>query len=465
MNWVYAQSQSPRIRRAFVRYYERIYDKGYSGWKNFEGTIPRIKQMCRDADAEFMAFIFPLLSDDLRPGRYPFVFAHEAIRGVFQAHDLICLDLVKAFSGLSPVRLQAVPDLDPYPSEISHRIAAESIFRFLLENSLVDAAYEPRLQRPSYTRKLVQRLEWGRVIDYHAYPYVFSSNQTACVIGTSGGHDSWKALLFGGRYVVGVEMDPEVARMVTEEYTDYAGHLFRDGTYSELVVDEGRSYLRRTDRKFDVIQQVNNFTPIAFQNGALNLSESYLLTVESFKDFYDHLTDDGIISISRWGSIRLLAIAVEMFRRMGLPPGEYARHIVVCEGPDISIPTCMIKKSPFTPEEIERFRRFLEAGKPGNAKGILYAPYQYAKGSEPTNLYYKIATSDHPERYWNIGCFTVAPPTDNRPFFDHFHRLGAEDKQRKEIALLPDELREIIPRGCGRPAYSQGRFAADYYLV
>ncbi|NKB25162.1 MAG: hypothetical protein GKR87_12460 [Kiritimatiellae bacterium] len=117
-------------------------------------------------------------------------------------------------------------------------------------------------------------------------------------------------------------MDPQIARFVTETYRDYAGNLFQDEKgYSELVVDEGRSYLRRTDRTFDVIQQINNFTPIAFQNGALNLSETYLLTVESFQDFYDSLTPEGVFCITRWGVVRLLSTAVEKcFEGWDYPP-------------------------------------------------------------------------------------------------------------------------------------------------
>ncbi len=132
------------------------------------------------------------------------------------------------------------------------------------------------------------------VLDYHALPHLSKTNHTVCVIGTAGGEDSLAAIGFGARHVTGIDMDPMIAYFVTNTYSAYAGGLFTDGTNSELVVDEGRSYIRRSGRKFDIIQQVNNFTPIAFQNGALNLSEAYLLTVESFREFYDHLTDDGL---------------------------------------------------------------------------------------------------------------------------------------------------------------------------
>ena len=277
-------------------------------------------------------------------------------------------------------------------------------------------------------------------INYQAFPHFFKNNHTVCMIGTSGGNDSLFALYMGARNVVGVEMDPGVASMVIDTYRDYAGGLFTDGKYSELAIDEGRSYLRRTDRKFDVIQQVNNFTPIAFMNGALNLSETYLLTVESFKDFYEHLSDDGILSISRYGSFKLLTTAIGMFRKMGLKPEEYSKHLMVIEGPRPIIPTLLMKKSAFTEEEVTSFRDWFY--RMGKRRSILYAPYI----DTPENYYSAVVTAEDPASYYHIGAFDLSPSTDNRPFFNHIKTLGIKDTPALANPLLPDEIRSIEPR-------------------
>lgn len=281
----------------------------------------------------------------------------------------------------------------------------------------------------------------AQIIHYQAFPFVMKNDPTVCMIGTSGGADSLYALSLGAKHVVGVEMDPGVASMVLEKYHDYAGGLFTDGEYSEMVIDEGRSYLRRTERKFDIIQQINNFTPIAFMNGALNLSETYLLTVESFQDFYDHLTDDGMLSISRYGSIRMLSNGVEMFRRMGVPPEEYAKHFLVVEGPVPVIPTFIMKKSAFTREEIEKFEQWYYSY--GKRRSILYAPFI----ESPENLYSLIATAEDPTDLYTLGAFNFEPTTDNKPFFNHMKTIGLKDGDRNSLALLPDEVKHIEPRG------------------
>lgn len=280
-----------------------------------------------------------------------------------------------------------------------------------------------------------------QIIHYQAFPFFFKKDPTVCMIGTSGGADSLYALSLGAKHVVGVEMDPGVASMVLEKYHDYAGGLFTDGKYSELIIDEGRSYLRRTDRKFDIIQQINNFTPIAFMNGALNLSETYLLTVESFQDFYDHLTDDGILSISRYGSFRMLSNAVEMFRRMGVSPEEYSKHFLVVEGPVPVIPTFLMKKSAFTKDEIVAFQDWYYTY--GKRRNILYAPYL----DTPENLYSLLATLPDPSEVHKVGAFDFSPATDDTPFFNHIKTIGLKDANRDSIALLPSELKQIEPQG------------------
>lgn len=285
----------------------------------------------------------------------------------------------------------------------------------------------------------------ARSLDHKALPYLSKTNFTTCIIGTSGGEDSLYALMCGARKVTGIEMDPMIVRFVTNEYRQFVGGLFTDGQYSEIIVDEGRSYLRRSGRQFDVIQQVNNFTPIAFMNGALNLSENYLLTVESFGDFYDHLTPDGILSISRYNAARALRLAVEMLRRRGMPPAEYAKHLFVGEGGSWVLNTLMVKKSAFTPAEIDRLFAFYQVGR---QRQILYAPYREQELPDlANNVYYHFATAGDPARYDRLGPFDLSPVTDDRPFFGRIKRLGVKEKPplRRTIPFLPEEVFRVEP--------------------
>jgi hypothetical protein len=68
----------------------------------------------------------------------------------------------------------------------------------------------------------------------------------------------------------------------------------------ETIKSEGRNFISRTDQKFDIILLgfVDSWASVA--SGGLSLSENYLYTVEAFRAYYDHLTDDGMLVILRW---------------------------------------------------------------------------------------------------------------------------------------------------------------------
>ena len=127
--------------RRCVNYYRHLYDPAGAGILRFQNAIGWFRDECAARQIAFVPVIFPLMSFDFSPGRYPMQFAHEAIHEACRQHAVPCLDLLPAFQGTSSLRMQAVPGIDPHPSEIAHRIAAESILKYLAEQRLVDEAY------------------------------------------------------------------------------------------------------------------------------------------------------------------------------------------------------------------------------------------------------------------------------------------------------------------------------------
>src|SRR5438552_15302306 len=82
---------------------------------------------------------------------------------------------------------------------------------------------------------------------------------------------------------------------------ELAGNIYNRSDV-EVIESEGRSFISRTDRKFDIIFLgfVDSWASVA--SGGLSLSENYLYTSEAFRAYYDHLTDNGILVILRWDS-------------------------------------------------------------------------------------------------------------------------------------------------------------------
>ncbi len=133
----------------------------------------------------------------------------------------------------------------------------------------------------------------------------------ALVIGAGGGRDLWAALLFGAAQVDGVEVNPIIADDVMRGLvSDFSGQIYsRPGV--RVTTGEGRSFVRRSDDKCDLIQASLVDTRAASAAGAFALSENSLYTVEAFVDYFRHLTPAGVLSMSRWTpeSLRVVSLA------------------------------------------------------------------------------------------------------------------------------------------------------------
>jgi hypothetical protein len=133
---------------------------------------------------------------------------------------------------------------------------------------------------------------------FRARPFTFTPEAKTLVIGPGGGSDVLVALGSGSQQVTAVEMNPLMLGFVRSFGAD-AGNLY-DHPQVETILSEGRNYLSRTDRRFDVIFLgfVDSWAAVA--SGGLSLSENYLYTTEAFQAYYDHLTPDGALTIMRW---------------------------------------------------------------------------------------------------------------------------------------------------------------------
>ena len=90
-----------------------------------------------------------------------------------------------------------------------------------------------------------------------------------------------------------------------------------------LFVEDGRSFVRRSPEKYQVLQATLVDTWASTAAGAFALSENNLYTTDAFRDYLNHLTDDGLMVFTRWGfeppreSLRLLSLAIEALGEVG----------------------------------------------------------------------------------------------------------------------------------------------------
>jgi hypothetical protein len=192
-----------------------------------------------------------------------------------------------------------------------------------------------------------------------------------------------------------------------------------------IHVEDGRAFVRRSSEKYQILQATLVDTWASTAAGAFALSENNLYTVDAFRDYLLHLTDDGIIAITRWGfdppreSLRLLSLAREALRQIG--ENDPASHVIV--GREGSTQgwgakdTVLISRKPFTPEDVARAKALFAVAGPMEA---IYLP-----GEELHNPFYELLHAVNPEEYERNYMFDITPVTDNRPYF--FYTVQARD--------------------------------------
>ena len=154
-------------------------------------------------------------------------------------------------------------------------------------------------------------------------------------------------------------------------------------------------------RKVDLIQMTGVDTMTARFGGNFVMAENFIYTVQSFKEMFQHLRDDGIFCITRASmhpvypekGMRTIAMGVEALRQLGQQRPE-RNFIVVSQG--IFLCTLM-KRTPFTAEEIETFTE-------------------------------------------NLKKYTADPPLNPAPFLDHV--LDTRYKEGRRLLYRPGEFKD-----------------------
>ena len=251
------------------------------------------------------------------------------------------------------------------------------------------------------------------------------------VIGPGGGRDVLFALSAGVKHVTAVEINPIIANSIMRgAYLERSGGLYEDPRV-DLEVDEGRSYVRRSGEAYDMIEASQVDTFAATGAGAFALTENTLYTLEAFEDYFDHLTDRGVVTMMRsyWdGDIddphapgfasetdRLALLAAAALEERGVPPAQARKHLFLCGLISENHATLVAKKGELAPAEIDR----LEAHCAGIKGKLLLSPR-----TDGTTLLERMiaagAWSDLVADHHQV----MTPPTDDRPFFFFNGRLA-----------------------------------------
>lgn len=242
----------------------------------------------------------------------------------------------------------------------------------------------------------------------------------AAVIGVGGGRDVLSALWAGHQRIVGIEINGVLIDLIARSHRAFAG--IADDPAVDLVHDEARSYLRRTDERFDVIQMSLIDTWAATGAGAFTLSENGLYTREAWQVFLDALAPGGVFSVSRWfnpselsETNRLLALGVAALLDRGV--ADPRSHIVLFGRG--SIATLLVSNAPFTEADRAALARLAEV----EEFEPLVSPWHTGAIARLEGI---AASRSHDDlvRATADAIYDFSPPTDQRPYFFNILKPG-----------------------------------------
>jgi spermidine synthase len=244
------------------------------------------------------------------------------------------------------------------------------------------------------------------------------TDQNVLVIGSAGGQEVKAALMYGARHVDGVELVGAVVELGKTKYSQYIGNLFHHPNVN-IQVGEGRSYLRASQKKYDIIQIFSNHTSSSIASGTGAMSTTYLQTADAYQEYFEHLAEDGILHINHHYYPKMITTAAFAWTKMGKT--DFQQHVIVFEreGED-TLPTFLVKMQPWTEDELSQLKEFF-----------------YTDFPSDRNVYWLVEDPLHPENSFLSGeffkgrlspvlaqqiDFRIEPSTDNRPYFNFLRK-------------------------------------------
>jgi hypothetical protein len=268
-----------------------------------------------------------------------------------------------------------------------------------------------------------------------ALAFVLRPAANTLILEPGGGLAVLTALQSGAGAVTVVQSNPTLVEAMRQDFADFNGKLYSNPRIT-VIIDEPRSFLRRTNQLFDLIilPLTDSFRPVTA--GAYTLNEDYRYTVEAFADALAHLSPDGLLIVERWlqlppsESLRLWGTAIAALRlsddrRPPTADRQETQHLLVLR----SLQTSLIgaARSPLAVEDVARVRQF--AGE--RQFDLIWLPdlqpdetnrFSIVPGDPYHRTFSELLTTSDPAAFFAAYPYAVAPPTDDHPFFFHFFK-------------------------------------------
>jgi spermidine synthase len=256
-----------------------------------------------------------------------------------------------------------------------------------------------------------------------------TSRDRVLILGSGGGESILKSVLSNYKQIDAVEVNPRVIFLMKNQFADFSGNIYNRANVRVFDRD-ARSFIKETKERYDLIDlsMIDGYNAAA--SGVYALNESYLYTIESIREYFRHLSDAGLLAISRWvvtparDNLKLFNMVITALRQAGIKDVE--QHLIVIRS--LQTVTLLVSKTPVPPKMIARTRAFAGARLfdlvhiPGIRKTDVN---QFVKLETPV-YYHALQALFAPAAHSFIDGydFDISAATDNRPYFYNFFKPG-----------------------------------------
>lgn len=256
------------------------------------------------------------------------------------------------------------------------------------------------------------------------FPFLFlkdNEKESALIIGSGGGRDVLIALMAGIKDITAVEVNRELVDIV-KGYSKYNGGIYTNYRNVNIVVDEGRSFLKRSNHKYNSIILTLPVTKSSRSIEGYSLTESFLLTEESIIDYLEHLKDDGqliVLMHNKLMALRMASLSLSALKRMGIDNQTAMKQLYLFGD---KLPLFVLRKMAFTEDEIRL--RITEMQRLGFGDGIVFMPYNKINAHDSVNKALLMVADGAVsiEQIIKATDKDISAVTDDSPFFYKFEK-------------------------------------------
>ena len=272
--------------------------------------------------------------------------------------------------------------------------------------------------------------------------YLTLKNPDVFIAGLST-NDISAALFWQAKSITSVELSRAFIELSLLKYATFKDNILRDEKLS-IIHGEVRNFIENSGKKYDLIQLSGTDTVAALQNGAYIMNESYLYTKEAFRSYFEHLTDDGNLSLIRWlmwparETLKVAVTAAEVLKDMGFEHPE--KHIVIVG--DGQLAGIIVKKRPFTWTDLSEIAEITASNEdirivyaPGFSAGVRYYDPLVKRINFATEqaleliesgftAFFRSLENGTEKEFIEDYYFNIEPVTDDSPFFFRYFKFG-----------------------------------------